>query len=302
MKSKLKSPDVAKAKGMMHVQNCLKKELMQPNLDETGNPVSLKFFYHSNYEYSAETGPILFVGVEIPSIWKKWMKTVKTSKEFAAGNCILGEDMELKLEIKLGKGGKRPVLKEVYKGLLKKTAVKNAIFVDSISSDSKVEASSAEENPTQENANGNEESVEGQSFSFNDVAETIIEKFNTVEKAFDSEATVQVYKNIKDWMQQYKSSEATVKKDAKAKGGELQKIYSKATELIKIDKQIDKTLTEVVKGMDTFHLLNNHTSPEALELIDQLSKSLNQIKGLAEKIKESDLVSVVNSYLSELNN
>ena len=177
MKSKLKSPDVAKAKGMMHVQKCLKKELMQPNLDETGNPVSLKFFYHSNYEYSAETGPILFVGVEIPSIWKKWMKTVKTSKEFAAGNCILGEDMELKLEIKLGKGGKRPVLKEVYKGLLKKTAVKNAIFVDSISSDSKVEASSAEENPTQENANGNEESVEGQSFSFNDVAETIIEKF-----------------------------------------------------------------------------------------------------------------------------
>ena len=146
MKSKLKSPDVAKTKGMTHVQKCLKKVLMQPNIDEAGTPVALKFFYHSKYEYSSTaTQPILFVGLEIPSLWKKWIKTVKTSTEFAAGNCILGKDMILKLEVKLGKGGKNSVLKQIKKGLLKKTAIKNVIFVDSVVSSNEVEPTTDEE-------------------------------------------------------------------------------------------------------------------------------------------------------------
>jgi hypothetical protein len=291
MKSKLKSPDVAKTKGMVHVQKCLKTFLMEPSIDDAGKPATLKFFYHSNYEYSpSDFQPIMFVGGEIPSLWKKWMKTVKTSKEFAAGDCTLGDDMVLKLEIKLGKGGKKPILKDVYKGLLKKTAVKNAVFVDSVAGPN-----------TEESSQDEVASTEG-SFNFNEIANSIIEQFSPLENAFDSSASKEVFKKIKDWMQRYKTSEDTAKKEAKVKGAELQKIYAKVTEMIKVDKQIEKEIPEVIKGMDKFHLMNNHSNPEALDLIKQLSASLENIKGLAETINESDLISVVNDYISELNN
>ncbi len=130
MKSKVKSPEVAKQKGFAHVKKSLKKTIMALEAEPTTEPV--QFFYCAGFEYN-EGGaqPIMFIG-EVPSLWKKWVKTMKTSKEFAAGRCIFDqEEKVLKLEVKLGKGGKKPVLKVVHKLLLKPYA-DMPIFVNSV--------------------------------------------------------------------------------------------------------------------------------------------------------------------------
>lgn len=124
MKSKLKNLDVAKKKGSGYIKKELKKEL-NADFEE---PTS--FFYDSEFDYEGEEGktPILFVG-EIPSLWKKYIKQNKASKTLAAGRCMF-QDGVLSLEVKTGKGGKRQVLKEVFKMLLKPFA--KVQFVDSV--------------------------------------------------------------------------------------------------------------------------------------------------------------------------
>ncbi len=126
MKSKLKNLDVAKQKGLGFVKKTLKNLLKEDFTEPTS------FFYDSEFDYGGEDGsmPILFIG-DIPSLWKKYVKQNKTSKTLAAGRCMFKEGM-LSLEVKTGKGAKRPVLKEVYKNLLKPFA--NVQFVDSVES------------------------------------------------------------------------------------------------------------------------------------------------------------------------
>lgn len=124
MKAKLKNLDVAKKKGFGYVKKTLKK-VLKADFEE---PTS--FFYDSEFDYEGEEGkmPILFVG-EIPSLWKKYIKENKASKTLAAGRSMF-KDGVLSLEVKTGKGAKRPVLKEVHKMLLKPYA--KAQFVDSV--------------------------------------------------------------------------------------------------------------------------------------------------------------------------
>ncbi len=126
MKSKLKNPDVAKKQGPAYVKKLLKKRLLEDIVEPT------KFFYHSEFDYQEEEEPcaVMFIG-EIPSLWKKWIKTVKTSKAFVAGRCLFDRNTkELKLEVSMGKGGKAMVLKGIQKQLLKPFAV--ASFVESL--------------------------------------------------------------------------------------------------------------------------------------------------------------------------
>ncbi len=123
MKSKLKSPEVAQKKGMGHVKVSLKKFLKE----EIVEPLS--FFYDSEFDYGAEGKmPLMYIG-EVPSLWKKYVKQNKTSKTMAAGSCLF-KDGTLFLQVKMGKGGKNPVLKIVHKMLLKPFA--KVKFVDTV--------------------------------------------------------------------------------------------------------------------------------------------------------------------------
>ena len=105
----------------------LKKLLKEPIEEVT------PFFYDSAFDYGGVDGemPLMFIGVA-PSLWKKYVKANKTSKTLVAGRCIF-QDGILSLEIKLGKGGKNPVLKLVNKHLLKPFA--KAQFVESVEGD-----------------------------------------------------------------------------------------------------------------------------------------------------------------------
>lgn len=127
MKAKLKDPVVAQKKGFGHVRNTLKKLLKEP-IEE-----AIPFFYDSAFDYGEIDGemPLMFIGVA-PSLWKKYVKSNKTSKTLVAGRCIFKEGV-LSLEIKLGKGGKNAVLKLVNKHLLKPFA--KAQFVESVEGD-----------------------------------------------------------------------------------------------------------------------------------------------------------------------
>jgi hypothetical protein len=128
MKTKLKTPEIAKKNGGAFVKKLLKK-LFKENIAEP-----TQFFYHSAFDYGGPEGPepLLFIG-DVPTAWKKWIKQnqCKTSKEFAAGRCLFDvQTKQLKLEVKMGKGGKSAVLKIIQKQLLKPFA--QAIFVENV--------------------------------------------------------------------------------------------------------------------------------------------------------------------------
>jgi hypothetical protein len=146
MKAKLKNPDVAKKKGHGHVKISLKKFLKE------GFSEPLQFFYDAEFDYGQKdpkTGkpllePIMYIG-EVTGVWKKWIKEIKgkTSKTFAAGRCVFDPTSKvLKLEVKMGKGGKNPILKQIVKSLLKPFA--KPIFVDSLDSSQEIELAEGE--------------------------------------------------------------------------------------------------------------------------------------------------------------
>ena len=130
MKAKLKSPEIAKKKGFEYVKTTLKKALKTLGAQEVSTPLS--FFYDSEFDYGKEgKQPILFIGEEVPSLWRKYIKANKTSKTLVAGRCLFdGGAKLLSLEVKVGKGGKLPVLKLINKELLKPLA--KAQFVESV--------------------------------------------------------------------------------------------------------------------------------------------------------------------------
>jgi hypothetical protein len=169
MKAQLKNLEVAKKKGFGFVKKTLKKILKEDFTEPTS------FFYDSEFDYGEEEPmPILFVG-EIPTLWKKYVKENKTSKTLAAGRCIF-KDGVLNLEVKTGKGGKRPVLKEVYKMLLKPFA--KAQFVDSV--EGNLVASDAEEIETT-----NEEDTATEVTSFEDLLAEAAEYMKEAEQKND---------------------------------------------------------------------------------------------------------------------
>jgi hypothetical protein len=145
MKSKLKAPEIAKKKGMAHVKNTLKKYLKEDIIEP------LSFFYDSEFDYGGVEGkmPLMYIG-EVPTLWKKYVKENKTSKTLAAGRCVF-QDGTLLLEVKIGKGDKNPILKDVYKMLLKPFA--KVKFVDSVEAPTAVATSASPENgSTEENS------------------------------------------------------------------------------------------------------------------------------------------------------
>jgi hypothetical protein len=125
MKAKLKSPDLLKQKGQILNIKLLKK------LVKDGFQEPLKFFYDTEFDFGEEKLPILYIGESVPTAWKKYIKTKKKEKTFAAGNCITDENGHIKLVVEIGKGAKAPVLKIINKELLKKCKSK-AYFVESI--------------------------------------------------------------------------------------------------------------------------------------------------------------------------
>lgn len=115
MKTTLKSADVAKIKGAGYVKKMVKKQM-----EEVFEAGGMQFFYDTEFEYGGADGrsPLLYVG-ELSSEWKKYLKANKKKATFAAGRCKPNPEKPsmLFLEIKLGKGGKQTVLKEVNKFL-----------------------------------------------------------------------------------------------------------------------------------------------------------------------------------------
>lgn len=136
MKAKLKTPEIAQKKGKAHVKATLKKLFKESITEKT------YFFYDSEFDYGQDpkTGanvvePILYIG-EIPSAWKKWIKSnnCKTSKTFALGECLFDAQTKiLKLKVQIGKGAKNPILKVIMKELCKPFAKPG--FVESLDSD-----------------------------------------------------------------------------------------------------------------------------------------------------------------------
>lgn len=128
MKTKLKTPEIAQKNGAAFIKKLLKKFLKEDIVEPS------QFFYHSAFDFGGQDGPqpLMYIGI-VPTAWKKWIKSnqCKTSKEFAAGRCIYdAQSKELKLEVKMGKGGKAAVLKIIQKQLLKPFA--KAVFVESV--------------------------------------------------------------------------------------------------------------------------------------------------------------------------
>lgn len=145
MKAKLKTPEIAKKNGGAFIKKLLKKLLKEPIAEPTG------FFYHSAFEFDggAEPEALMFIG-DVPAAWKKAVKQNKwkTSKEFAAGICVFDAATKtLKLEVKMGKGGKNAVLKLINKQLLKPFA--KAVLVESVA-----DPVAAEEVPAEDEALG----------------------------------------------------------------------------------------------------------------------------------------------------
>jgi len=149
MKAKLKTPDVAKAKGFDFVKKTLKKVLKTTECTE---PVD--FLYDSEFDYGGDVGkkPLLYIG-ELTSQWKKYGKTVKASPTFLAGRCRWTSEGTLELERKIGKGAKAATLKAVNNGLLK--PIFKASIVDTVDTPVSDTAPSAisEETPPQDDDN-----------------------------------------------------------------------------------------------------------------------------------------------------
>lgn len=129
MKQKYKSPEMMQEKGVDFHTKFLKKTIkaMIGAKEKEVQP----FFYNTEFDFGegVEPHPVLFIG-EIPSKWKKYMKANKASKTFAYGDCIIDEEGLLKMQVKVGKGGKPMILKDVNKQLLKPFC--KAYFVESI--------------------------------------------------------------------------------------------------------------------------------------------------------------------------
>lgn len=287
MKSKLKAPEIAKKKGFDFVKGSLKKYLKEEIIEPSS------FLYDSEFSYDGtpEKMPVMFIG-EVPSLWKKYVKQNKASKTLAAGRCTFKEGM-LSLEVKVGKGGKNPVLKSIQKLLLKPFAkvqfvesLDNALVAeDSESSDTQNEEldeysieellteakSLADETRTQENILSNHVSNLGATVTnlgITPISDDLISKAKVALKETASLDTNNLLSTIELWLKNFSkeiaenvdlSKEVDVllewQAKLKVKNIEMQKISIECKKMEKVQNPKDYEVTPV--STDVFTVLLN---------------------------------------------
>jgi len=287
MKKLFKNPAAAAKGSVKDMVKGIKKVFSQ------GEGTS-QFMYKSEFAYSDGTGPMIFIGAPAGD-WKKFVKDHKKDADFAAGYCKLeatDEGLKLSLQVKMGKGGKAPMLKAINKELMRK-ANATAVFVDELEmhmEDDDKEDIHGDDTTAhiEDSAHGGDMTpVQQLSYDF----KSILTNYKAVRDAeHDIDEVKDLYKDLQEWVTTLKGLPKEEQVKLKAYVANYKKILDGVKKVMKADEHIDDEIAKVTELVHKFVAIPDHSSDEAKKIATDASGVIAKIEKFAQFVGANDLL------------
>ena len=303
----LKAKDFAKKEALQKSLSTLLKKPLMALL--SGKVEKLPFCYEA--EYFDDGSGFMSIGVakEVDKMFKtKRSKGQGTEgkinkKKVAYGVCKLAEDGSVEFCV-IGGMMKPMEAKKCIKSipiLKKKIGDKYIISKGEISvDDNESEEASNEEDPNQKASAESGASKDDASDILKTLGKDIFTTFPSIQKQFDREKADQISESLKEWIKTYKDCENEVKKSFKDMGGKMQKVAGYLKKAIQVDVAIDKIVEPLFKDIDSYNDMVDHSTEQGKKLKATIEAEFNKAVKFATSIKDTELIQVLNDYMSEL--
>lgn len=292
MKKIFKNPTAVEKGSEKDVIKALKKVLAKNGTSQ--------FMCKTVFKYANNDAPMLFIGAPVGD-WKRFAKENKTTNDFVAGYCKLetdndSGDKKLLLQVKMGKGKKPVMIKELNKVLLKKLGITSS-FVDELEvhldDDDKedIHGDKTTEHLEDEAKGGELTDLQQAAFDF----KAILENYKDVrDNEHDIDEVKDLYKDIVEWGKVVQNMSKEDKAKLKAYLANYKKILEGVKKVMKADEHIDDELEKVTAIVQKYVAIPDHSSNESKALVKEALDVLDKIEKFAKFVGGNDLLEQVN--------
>ncbi len=297
------------------------KKILKPALKTmvsgyTSEENATRFFIKTNYEFSDLPGKKM--AIIIPgNHTSAWIKMIKEDlkqdkKNTCLGDCFVKKNNEGEFTLVLlpEKGSAK---KNLMKKQIEKFAFKGLPFNLEIGAGGELEEDKAEDvileeialpDDSIEEVDEDDEDDETNDSLSPDVlknsAKEIISEFKEIQKQYNSELAILLYKDIKIWTKSFEILKDSTDDELIKFNNSIQKIETHLSMLLKIDKAIDKELEPLYDKIDKHNDMVDRGDNKAEKIKEEILKVFDKIHKYSSEIKDSSLVEIINDFKKEL--